>query len=946
MSLGPSYSGSTLSMRQALESLPALCLPEVETLHVRIVTGTATSPRNPIVLQNPLGSAAPVSCRGKPVPLDVTYTATVHDDGTLRRALHDELARINPAWRNGNRVALLVESNTPWGAGLEPPKNGTQAGAAATATDVFGEALRLHFPLHVSHLAAVPDRRSIAPQLSRGIPLVPKAAILRLEDSVTPMDKLPTFTPDTSAPTIDLVLLRTLDNLERQGIGAVGIFATDVRDFLFLAREINRVAPNVLLFGAEPNILMLHHEYQPFVRGAIVASTYPLYSRTQALTGRSKRRKQFTSMGAQGRYNALLHLLGRDELLLDYATPTAASEEAGRQKPDPWVLVAGQHGFLPLGTRRVAGGVYPTMMTPASRAEPPDVDPPAYLFATWQKQVFWMLPALLAAAHLGLIVVSRYHRVPGLTAFATHRVHRPLHASAARLRGYRWRQHSLEAERRLLILVSALCLTLFLGWQLRLWSLVYASDPRGYVLMALSGAGGVAALLLGIALAVVSARRVMLAGRYRRSIRKARAGPARRWYDGLRDTGPELLSFFAVILGLTMGAFVWYYAIVWPFTDATGLFTIERTMRVGSLTSPAPQIIALLAVPYVWSVWSLRTLHFHAVTAPDAIVILRYIIYFDQRDRQLERELRWAIVSSIHQIGKYQFAPLLWVIGVLLLVGPRLASIDGPVMGAALMTGTALGLMAVIIEVSQAAWLGRRVKVVLERLRLHPLGAVVGSLSGGPIDWRPSLQPPHGTARRLLLRGLVELSPGAATQLASEDPKLTLLRTDTWQAALEHARLRATVLHRLYWRQQRTPEDQWQRAEQFVALIIALLVRTLVTRVVRGLGIAVGLGLVLFGGHLLYMFSGRNLALMIDLAVLCVTAIIAARILIKIERDHVLSVLWKGTPGALGWNSGLLLRALTYVAIPLLTLFAIRFPEAGGQLLGWIEPLRQLLPTP
>ena len=436
MYLGPSYSGSTLSMRQALESLPALCLPDVETVHVRIVTGTATSPRNPTVLQNPLGSAAPASCRGKPVPLDVTYTATVHDDGTLRRALHDELARINPAWRNGNRVALLVESNTPWGAGLEPPKNGTQAGAAAAATDVFGEALRLHFPLHVSHLAAVPDRRSIAPQLSRGIPLVPKAAILRLEDSVTPMDKLPTFTPDTSAPTIDLVLLRTLDNLERQGIGAVGIFATDVRDFLFLAREINRVAPNVLLFGAEPNILMLHHEYQPFVRGAIVASTYPLYSRTQALTGRSKRRKQFTSMGSQGRYNALLHLLGRDELLLDYATPTAASEEAGRQKPDPWVLVAGQHGFLPLGTRRVAGGVYPTMMTPASRAEPPDVDPPAYLFATWQKQVLWMLPALLAAAHLGLIVVSRYRRVPGLTAFATHRVHRPasrLGGAAARL---------------------------------------------------------------------------------------------------------------------------------------------------------------------------------------------------------------------------------------------------------------------------------------------------------------------------------------------------------------------------------------------------------------------------------------------------------------------------------------------------------------------------------
>jgi hypothetical protein len=50
------------------------------------------------------------------------------------------------------------------------------------------------------------------------------------------------------------------------------------------------------------------------------------------------------------------------------------------------------------------------------------------------------------------------------------------------------------------------------------------------------------------------------------------------------------------------------------------------------------------------------------------------------------------------------------------------------------------------------------------------------------------------------------------------------------------------------------------------------------------------------------------------------------------------------TPDRLGLKSGLIVRAVAYVVLPLIALFAVGFPEAGGSLLGWIEPLRQTLP--
>jgi hypothetical protein len=104
----------------------------------------------------------------------------------------------------------------------------------------------------------------------------------------------------------------------------------------------------------------------------------------------------------------------------------------------------------------------------------------------------------------------------------------------------------------------------------------------------------------------------------------------------------------------------------------------------------------------------------------------------------------------------------------------------------------------------------------------------------------------------------------------------------------------------------------------------------------------VGAGLAL-ATHLLYSFPGRAAMLAFDwiLPALSVTA--ATVMLIRLERDPILSRLWSRTPGRLIWSGGFVHRLAVYGAIPVVTLFAWQFPEVGGTLFAWMEPLRRVI---
>jgi len=132
------------------------------------------------------------------------------------------------------------------------------------------------------------------------------------------------------------------------------------------------------------------------------------------------------------------------------------------------------------------------------------------------------------------------------------------------------------------------------------------------------------------------------------------------------------------------------------------------------------------------------------------------------------------------------------------------------------------------------------------------------------------------------------------------------------------------------------------RCEQLIALQVAFVLRDIVARTVTCLFSAMLCLTLLTAAHLLYSFNGRNTMLTLDMLAVAATALISVWILIDMERDAVLSRLRTTTAGRVNINWDFLRRIAVYGVVPLLVVLSSLFPEIGGTLFGWLEPLRKL----
>lgn len=958
--VGPFYSGSSLSLLRGVEAVALIegVEPSRQGLQVRVISGSATSSGNCALLAGPLANDG-----------HVTFERTVHQDETLLLALQEQMAAIRPEWKQGEGVALLTESNTGWGASLAARTQGdvattAQADAVAecgadwtgAAFRPFPHALRLGFPLHIADRYASRQRVEAAPDYAKVLGAI---ATLRLDDTITPADRLPTFTPHLTDAARDLTLEGILSQLRRRRIGAVGILATDTRDRLFLAREINRVSPDVLLFGTEPDILLLHAEYQPYVRGMLMASSYPMQGHAQTLThgtGMHERRVQFTSMAQQGLYNALLLAIGPagdvGPLLVDYRAPDrsrpagmpAQCNEGGGgdlERPVPWVVVVGQGEFTPYS-------VHPELISPQDctviRARLTTVDEPddgAYLFATGQERAVWLLLPVAAIGLIGLVLLAQVATLPSGRWLSPP-------ALLARLESVvpgvpvpmrRGERAALVAEHAILLWALVLGIALFAAWQAHMWRDVFAPGSMGRFVAGLAAGGLTVLITLGVAVLVASGTRHVVVTMRGRVARRARWRAAAR--RALAIGAPELVSSLVLLAGAVFAVLTLVYLRrEQPGSQANLLFASARAFDLPNLLSPAPILVTFPALVVAWMVWSLRTLYYQRVSPTCALPLIHALVSRDARDRRLEQALTASLGTTMQPAGVFLMVPAVVAVVAFLLLAPRVASIEGAAFGRVVLFGTALGALAASLEFGQAAWLANRVTRLLERVRIHPLAADVEAMQGEALDWRPALRPalsPH----RLLLRALA--AAGESTQpdppVVGRQDRVPVLRTQAWQRALQRSGqwLRAA---------RATPGALTPERRRVIALVISLLLQSLVTRVVRGFGIGVLLTLLLLAAHLLTAFSGRSLALLLDIGLVVTAAGLAIRALLSLERDHVLSKLWHGTPGSLNWNSGLVWRAVVYAGIPLLTIISMRFPEVGGQLVTVVEPLKHLLPMP
>jgi hypothetical protein len=994
--LGPNFSGTSQSLRLGLEQVFRDAGPRATDRHLsfHVVTGSATSDSNQRLLEgwyeDKTNPAVPVR---RPGPFDwdtagmpVVFESAVHMD---RQMLEIIEGRLDNMGIPPSQVALLVEDNTAWGSAVVGERDNKAGRCKNQEKGLFACALRLSFPMHISRLAARADSAASGDG----------APTLALAEPHEPSDRLPTFTPALTENSKRLALESVLSTLVREQILAVGILATDKRDFVFLAREVIRATPNVQLFTTEPHILFLHPEYRSFVRGTLVASSYSLYPRTQLAA--AGRRRQFVTMAAQGRYNGLLYLLARRDLLVDAIVDDNVTPDASRLRPAAvWLSTVGQDHFVPLDASR------------RSR-EPLLSSPYLILDGTWVAVRIVLVLVLLL--HLVLVIAARYRLTPVLPAFF-----RPFVPSD---------DPDVAREQGILTAAAVTSISLLLAWFLMLGRAITAD--RGV-------AGAVIALPLTVAVALAGAvaSAQLLSRGLRHVVDDWRV--ARRESIAKRQNWATVSTLLVSVIGLAVATYctVLSFVMAGPeFIHAWRVFAgdlrperadlqlaAERTLDVASFVSPTAPVLAFGLIGYIWALWSLRCLRHQTfrfgATAPLMLMLTR-------NDQTLADDISGALATTMHPTGRYFVLPLA---ALVLLIPGMLGtySVDGQPFAYALVFGSGLALIGVTLEAAQGAWLGWRLKSTLERLRLHPIAEEITARGRDPLDWGISIEPKFGTARRILRDRLMEVrqqlervpraivrphvrqavyhgverrsegstnvppptsaplpeglaafgqraalrsndlswiehwdhgvpdpdareaSSGEAVRVA--ESTRPLFETALWRVAVTASNQLAPVLWRHFWSAGRRPDTltladgYFRSGERFVSLMAALILRAAVARVVRGLSLALVLGGLLFVGHLLYTFPGRQFWLMTDLVALTAVAVIGALLLIALERDEVLSGLWSTRPGRIGIESGLVLRIAAYVAIPLLTLFATQFPEAAGDLTTWLEPVRQALP--
>ncbi len=362
--LGPAFSGSATSLSLAIQDW---LRKKPADYHAQFtLIGTATAVKPDTLTQDMLSSIpsqkVTASWRSTLVPDEYArqafYSYLLHQLGTIRSP--EESSR-------GFEVALLTEGTTFYGQQQRqtvtstPAPGTTSQPAAQVSTNYNQQILQLTFPLHIARLRSLVWKNPATRTTSTHDPFNFQSAMtpLPLEEDLGTI--VPLFS-DVSANYAEVVLSTILGEIERQRIRYLGIVATDIRDCIFLAREIRRNSPNLVLFFFTTDLLFLHPEANRDFQGSLVVSTYPLAPQNKLWTtafNQQKRWLQFPIQGAQGVFNATLALLGRADAMQEYEPPRLktsanATPGDGPQRPALWLSVIGRDNIWPLTTLKLS----------------------------------------------------------------------------------------------------------------------------------------------------------------------------------------------------------------------------------------------------------------------------------------------------------------------------------------------------------------------------------------------------------------------------------------------------------------------------------------------------------------------------------------------------------------------------------------------------------------
>jgi hypothetical protein len=652
--LGPAFSGSQTSLARALRNWGERQCGTQRPRPVWIVSGSATACR-PEEFGNslpcPAPAAAAVGMLASPAaqgplvaafalqparmsPLDIRFQATVIPEELVLKELFRYVRTRTP-------VAVLKEANTAFG----------QVALNGWYEKDLPSVVVIPFPMHISEVRTAYEKSAAGKGVGvPGLPSFVGKLRIPLEEARESRDVEPTLAPRMTAAYNERVLAGILATIARERIQYAVILATDVKDMIFLATVLRENVPDVRLLFSQSDILLSHPDYRYYLRGALVASTYPLYSRNQEWTfpfGGDEARILFPGQVEQGYYNAAVALLKDEGLppsgpgngapanpgdvalsdLIEYGRPFGP--EVDPQRPPVWISVLGQDGPHPLAFRdQEENEAYKAYVLPAPN---PHLEP-EFVFRHSRLWVWVFAGIMVAFAALGALYLfaprrSRRGRARGLGGEL-------LDLWAPRPADLRARQE----------LYSFLCL----GSLTVLWGYITFVSLIPHLVDLLGGVPGGGVLVYPVVPVVPGLAVLTLAGllvatataacRYRRARAQPAAGrPAapkrqqragflglkspRRGWRPFRRLLPILaaryfLPLAAAVLAVIVGGrlvYDWVIGLYQPLgfcgSAASALFYFERVTNVADGVTPVlPACFPALALCY-WGLTQLKRLH-------------------------------------------------------------------------------------------------------------------------------------------------------------------------------------------------------------------------------------------------------------------------------------------------------------------------------------------------
>lgn len=170
-------------------------------------------------------------------------------------------------------VVLLREATTAFGA--RKPEDSLDVQRAGDAPKA--QILEFGFPAHVSAVRTAYKNASPARHDVMGRFEPPRAKLdISTDTAVEPRERPTLFSPNLAGAETETLLHEMLGFVERSQARYVGVVATDVRDRIFLAGLVRERCPNVQVFLPQADLYYLHDSANRHLRGALVASTYPV----------------------------------------------------------------------------------------------------------------------------------------------------------------------------------------------------------------------------------------------------------------------------------------------------------------------------------------------------------------------------------------------------------------------------------------------------------------------------------------------------------------------------------------------------------------------------------------------------------------------------------------------------------------------------------------------